>query len=208
MVMPIEDVASKLSILELTGLRHFNLCIRHKEEVFGWQLLAVIVVILTFGQINLLKQSWTTIGNVVYVPIRTNKEGKILRYGDLPYTDYCCLSHEMVHVKQFYKWRVKSMKYGRAVGDALLILYYFFVFFPVGLAYGRYKIEREAFLEGLFAAKAIGLDVPPRMERAIYHCSTSPWYLWMWPFRRSVRRWFEEQFETKTHKKSQLVPGE
>jgi hypothetical protein len=208
MVMPIEDVASKLSIVEFRGNRAFDLCIKHKEDVFGWQLLAVIVIILTFGQVNLLKQSWTTIGNVVYVPIRVNKNGKILRYGDLPYTDYICMVHEMVHVEQFYKWRLKSMKYGRAAGDVLLILYYFFVFFPVGLAYGRYRIEREAFLEGLFAARAIGLEIPPLMERAIYHCSTSPWYLWMWPFPRSVRRWFETQYEARFRKKLPPSPSE
>jgi len=208
MVMNIQDVASKLSILEFTGKKAFGLCIKHKEDVFGWQLLTMIVLTLTLGQVNLLKQSWTTIGNVVYVPVRTDKEGKILRYGDLPYTDYKGLAHEIVHVEQFYKWRLKSMKYGRAAGAVLLILYYLFVFFPIGLAYGRYRIEREAFLEGLLAAKAIGLEIPPLIERAVYHCSTSPWYLWMWPFPRLVRHWFETQYESRCRSKLRPSPDE
>jgi len=194
-----QKVSVKLSLLEFRGKKEFGLCIKHKEDVLAWRILSAVILVLTFGYVNMLKKFWTTIGNVVYVPKRVDAKGRVFRYGDLPYTDYRTLSHEMVHVRQFYKWGFPGIKGGRAVGVVLVGLYYFFVFFPVGLAYGRYRLEREAYLGGLLAAKSIGLEIPPLMEKAIRYCSTSPEYLWMWPFPRSVRRWFEYQLEERSH---------
>jgi hypothetical protein len=200
-LMPSEQqkISVKLALLEFKGKRAFGLCIKHKQEVLAWRVLARIVLVLTFGQVNLLEKFWSTIGNVVYVPKRVDPKGKVLLFGDLPFEDYRVLSHELVHVEDFYRFGFPSVKGGRAVGVALFILIYVFLFFPVGLAYGRYRLERKAYLAGLIAAKRCGgYDITAQAEflrRAVRSCSTSPWYLWPWPFPQQVQRWFEHQLD-------------
>jgi hypothetical protein len=199
--MPTQEqkISVKLSFLELRGRRTHGLCVRHKEDVLGWKILSRVVWLLTLGKVSLIDQFWTTIGNVVYVPRRLDQNGKTLRFGALPFEDYRILSHELKHVEQFYLMGFPSIKGGRALGVLLMGLLYFFVFFPVGLAYARYRFEREAYMEGLVAARVIGLEIPPLMEQAIRYCSVSPWYLWMWPFPQQVRKWFESQFDARCH---------
>jgi hypothetical protein len=186
-----QRVALKLELFEARAKQKYKFQIRHKEDVLGWQILTVIVFFLTFFQVNLLEKSWVTIGKVVYVPRRYDpKQRKVYRYGDLPFEDYCALSHELEHIKQYAKF-----------GVVVFLLIYIFPFFPIGLAYGRYWLERQAYLAGILAAKSIEyeawarqhyLETPtPPLEKAIQACSTSPWYLWPWPFQASVRRWFE-----------------
>jgi len=201
----LQRASLRLSVLEFRGKREYGLCIRHKEEVMGWRVLSAVISVLTFGKVSLLKKFWTTIGNVVYVPKRVDQNGKVFRFGDLPYEDYCTLSHELAHVKHFYNLGFPSVKGGKAVGVLLMLLLYFFVFFPVGLAYARYRFEREAYMAGLLAAHVIGLEIPQRMELAIRYCSTSPTYLWMWPFPQSVRRWFVAEFASRC-RNTVLVP--
>lgn len=183
-------VAIKLELLEARAKQKYNLRIRHKEDVFWWQLLRWIVLFLTFFQIDLVERAWVTLGRTVYVPRRYDpKQKKVYRYGDIPFEDYCTLSHEIEHVKQYARF-----------GIVLFLLIYIFPFFPIGLAYGRYYLERQAYLAGVIAAKSIDytrwarqryLKTPtPPLEKAIQSCSTSPWYLWPWPFPKSVRLWF------------------
>jgi len=200
--MPTEEqqMHMKLALLELRARRELQLCIKHKDEVKGWRILAAIVMLLTFGKVNLLTRFWATIGNVVYVPLRLDEKGKVYRYGDLPYEDYYILSHELKHVEQFARLGFPKVRGGRALGVVVFALLYIFPFFPIGLAYGRYRLEREAYLAGLVAAKRIGYEKwasrhyqkppLPQLEKAIQACSVSPWYLWPWPFPQSVRRWF------------------
>jgi hypothetical protein len=197
-----QKVALKLQLLEFRAKREYGLCIKHKEDVLAWRILSAVVLVLTFGKVNMLEQFWATIGNVVYVPRRYDPEQKkTYRYGDLPFDDYKTLSHELCHVKWFYKLGFPSFKGGRAIGVVIFALLYIFPIFPVGLAYFRYRFEREAYLAGLLAAKRIGYEEyvkthyqgphEPLIDKAVRYCSTSPYYLWMWPFPRSVRRWFE-----------------
>lgn len=197
------EVEVKLFLLEFTARRKLQLCIKHKEEVLAWRILAAIVLVLTFGKVNMLERFWSTIGNVVYVPRRYNPDKKkTYRYGDLPYEDYYILSHELEHVRQYAKLGFTSFKGGRAIGVVIFALLYIFPFFPIGLAYGRYLLERKAYLAGLIAAKEIGYEEwtkrhymhsTPPLEKAVRNCSVSPYYLWPWPFQKSVRRWFETQ---------------
>jgi hypothetical protein len=194
-----QKMSVKLALLEFKGKRAFGLCIKHKQEVLAWRILASIVKVLTFGKVNLLERFWSTIGNVVYVPKRVDPKGKVLLFGDLPLEDYRVLSHELAHVELFYKLGFPSVKGGRAVGVALFTLIYVFLFFPVGLAYGRYRIERKAYLAGLIAAKRCGgytiIEQAELLRKAVRSCSTSPWYLWPWPFPQQVQRWFERQLD-------------
>lgn len=192
-----QKLSVKLTLLEIEGKRNFGLCIKYKEHVRAWRILAKIVRILTFGKVDLLTRFWATFGNVVYVPRRTTKNGRLYLFGDLPITDYRILTHELVHVEQYYKMGFPKIKGGRVLGVILFELMYIFLFFPIGLAYGRYLLERKAYLAGLIAAKRSGCYTVTQqaelLQKAVRSCSTSPWYLWPWPFPRQVRRWFEHQ---------------
>src|SRR5690606_30517173 len=93
------------------------------------------------------------------------------------------LRHERVHLRQ-------RRRYG-TIGMGLL---YLLPFFPLGLAYGRARIEWEAYRETLRAtAELAGLararDAALR-ERIITRF-TGPDYGWMWPFRRTIERWYD-----------------
>ena len=91
------------------------------------------------------------------------------------------LRHELVHVEQFARFGLVPM-----------LIAYLFLPLPVGLAWCRARLEREAYEEslraafergGLAAAQALGAEVVRRF--------VGPDYLWMWPFRRSVERWLD-----------------
>lgn len=90
------------------------------------------------------------------------------------------LRHERVHLRQ-----------RRRYGDVLMTFLYLAPFFPIGLAYGRARIEWEAYRETLAATLELhGLEATRALEDEIVQRFTGPDYGWMWPFPRTVRSWF------------------
>jgi hypothetical protein len=97
------------------------------------------------------------------------------------------LRHERVHLRQ-------RRRYG-FLGMALL---YLLPFFPLGLAYGRARIEWEAYTETLRAtAELLGLEAArdPGLRERIVSRFIGPAYGWMWPFRGQVERWYSAALE-------------
>jgi hypothetical protein len=75
-----------------------------------------------------------------------------------------------------------------------MALLYLLPFFPLGLAYGRARIEWEAYSETLRATlerKGRAAAFDPALRRRIVSRFTGPAYGWMWPFRRDVERWYD-----------------
>jgi len=71
-------------------------------------------------------------------------------------------------------------------------------FFPLGLAYGRARIEWEAYEETLRAtAELLGLEAArsASLRSHIVRRFTGPEYGWMWPFERSVQAWYDRALE-------------
>jgi hypothetical protein len=71
---------------------------------------------------------------------------------------------------------------------------YLIPFFPLGLAYGRARIEWEAYEETLRAtAELLGLDAAraSQLRAHIVARFTGPEYGWMWPCERSVQGWYD-----------------
>lgn len=100
------------------------------------------------------------------------------------------LVHELVHVKQFERY-----------GIFPFLLGWFLFPFPLGLAYFRYRLERVALVRGYEAFLVYwtwGSSEQQRTEtRAkvvddIVERLCGPRNLWSWPFRKSVRKWVEE----------------
>jgi hypothetical protein len=148
-----------------------------KDESLLSRLIDVALRIVTLGgQNRFITHYHTVIGYTLYVPASWNTLGDI---------DRCILlRHERVHLRQ-------RKRYG-FIGMAFI---YLVPFFPLGLAYGRARLEWEAYVEtlrataelhGMPAAKATAL------RESIIQRFVGPDYGWMWPFRSTVARWYDE----------------
>jgi len=99
---------------------------------------------------------------------------------------YVLLRHERVHLRQ-----------RRRMGDVVMAFVYLVPFFPLGLAYGRAKIEQEAYEETLRATYEVyGSAAAYALKDPIFARFTGPDYGFMWPFRGSLERWFTATMRT------------
>jgi hypothetical protein len=128
------------------------------------------------GQRTYLDRYVTTLGHTIYVPDDF----------DAWHPDHAwqVLRHELVHVRQFERF-----------GWLGMILLYGLLPLPVVLAWGRARLEWEAYEETLRAvAESEGLDAAraPELHREIVGRFTGPDYAWMWPFPRVVQGWIDD----------------
>jgi hypothetical protein len=133
-----------------------------------------LMLLTAGGQREFLTGYYTVLGDTLYVPdswdALSDRERVIL------------LRHERVHLRQRRRYGMLGMTF-----------LYLFPFFPLGLAYGRARIEWEAYVETLRAtAELEGLPAARALRERIVSRFTGPAYGWMWPFRRHVERWYEE----------------
>jgi len=69
----------------------------------------------------------------------------------------------------------------------------------MGLAYGRARLEQEAYAESIRAAAEVwGNDAVrnPEYRNYVIEQFTGASYGWMWPFRRSLERWYDQILAT------------
>jgi hypothetical protein len=119
------------------------------------------------------------IANTLYVPERWADESDVERV--------ITLRHERVHLRQ-------TRRYGM-IGMTVI---YLLPFFPLGLAYGRARIEWEAYTETIRAtAELAGLDEArsEHLRKHILKQFTSASYGWMWPFPAQLERWYDRALE-------------
>jgi hypothetical protein len=86
------------------------------------------------------------------------------------------------------------MRQRRRYGMTGMALLYLLPFFPLGLAYGRARLEWEAYEETLRAtAEYLGIQAvrSPELRAHLIERFTGPDYGWMWPFPGSVGRWID-----------------
>jgi hypothetical protein len=136
--------------------------------------LALRVVTLN-GQRQYLTHYHTVIGETLYVPETWDELQDLDRV--------ILLRHERVHLRQ-----------RRRYGGALMAVLYLLPILPIGLAYGRARIEWEAYTETLRAtAELRGLAAArsPELRERIVRRFTGPDYGWMWPFRSVVEGWYD-----------------
>ena len=128
------------------------------------------------GQHRYLSDYVTTLGRSIYVPDGWEALS--------PRTRYLILRHEAVHLAQFDRW-----------GWVGMVLLYGLLPLPMGLAYGRARLEWEAYAETLRAtAEVDGIAAArsPALADEIVARFTGPDYAWMWPFPGRVRRWIAD----------------
>jgi hypothetical protein len=147
-----------------------------KKRESGLQLaIHVALALVTLGgQRVYLTRYHTVLFGVLWVPDAWDQMGDDDRY--------VLLRHERVHLRQRAR-----------MGDALMTFVYLVPFFPLFLAYGRARIEWEAYLETIRAtAEVFGLEAAAGLREHLVARFTGPDYGWMWPFPKAVNRWFDE----------------
>jgi hypothetical protein len=168
--------ASELLVAEMREeFPRFRIVPKHGSALS--RIIDVLLRVLTLGaQRHYLSHYHTVIGDTLYVP-RTWPATSDLDRAIL-------LRHERVHLRQ-----------RRRYGTALMTFLYLVPFFPVGLAYGRARLEWEAYTETLRAtAELLGIQAArsPELRRRIVERFTGGDYGWMWPFRRQVEAWYDD----------------
>lgn len=123
---------------------------------------AAAVLLRGIGNREFHQRYWTTLGRTVYYPTSVHDP---LAHPDI-------LDHELVHVRQWQRF------------GPLLWLSYALVPLPFGLAWFRFRWEREAYL--------VQIERAADREREIERVVQTLWsgYGWPWP-RPWMRRWFE-----------------
>ncbi|MCA9599128.1 MAG: hypothetical protein KC776_37715 [Myxococcales bacterium] len=144
----------------------------------------VALRVLTLGRMReYVSHYHTVIGTTLYVPEGWDETPDLERV--------ITLRHERVHLRQRRRW-----------GLPLMTFLYLIPYFPLGLAYGRARIEWEAYTETLRAtAELKGLDAArsPQLRREILRRFTSADYGWMWPFESQVGHWYDRAIEDIEH---------
>jgi hypothetical protein len=152
----------------------FRLIHKHDSRLMLW--IHWALQWLTLGrQSRFLTEYHTVIGYTLYVAPTWERLGDVERIA--------LLRHERVHLRQC-----------RRFGLLGLAFVYLIPFFPIGLAYGRARLEWEAYSETIRAlhemcGNAVLRDTDLR-ERIIGRF-VGPDYAWMWPFRGAVEKWYD-----------------
>jgi len=140
--------------------------------------IAVAIAVVTLGgQRSYLSRYHTVLFGKLYVPDAWDRMGDDDRY--------VLLRHERVHLRQ-----------RRRMGDLTMAFVYLFPILPLFAAWGRARIEWEAYVETIRATAEVGgLEAARALEDEIVRRYVGPDYGWMWPFPRAVRGWFAEVIE-------------
>jgi hypothetical protein len=167
-------------------LRHESLLEDIRREFPGFELVpkrrsrlqraiaAALAIVTLGGQRHYMTQYHTVLWGKLYVPDAWDAMTDDARY--------ILLRHERVHLRQRAR-----------MGDLLMSLVYLLPVLPVGLAWGRARIEWEAYIETIRAtAELHGLAAARALEPEIVRRYVVPDYGWMWPFAGMVSRWFAE----------------
>lgn len=149
--------------------------IRRKRGSALQRAIHVALALITLGGMRVyLTRYHTVLFGVLWVPDA---------WDDMSDDDrYVLLRHERVHLRQRAR-----------MGDVVMSFVYLVPILPLFLAYGRARIEWEAYVETIRAtAEIYGIEAAASLRGHIVARFTGPEYGWMWPFPGAVNRWFDE----------------
>ncbi len=128
------------------------------------------------GQSTYMTEYRTVIGDTLYLPDGWDETAAVDRI--------ICLRHERVHLRQRRRYTLPGMT-----------ILYLLLPLPIGLAWFRARLEWEAYRETLRATCELkGREAvrDPELRERMIRRFTGPAYLWMWPFRRQIERWYDD----------------
>jgi hypothetical protein len=162
------DIAAEFSGFEVVPKR---------DSTFQKLIARALLLVTLGGQRSYMTRYHTVLFGKLYVPDTWECMDDAARY--------VLLRHERIHLRQ-----------RRRMGDVLMGFVYLFPIFPIGLAWGRARIEWEAYVETIAAtAELHGLEAARRLEDEIVQRFVGPDYGWMWPFPATIRGWFHEAID-------------
>ncbi len=171
------EIGSEASrLLEEIRAEFPSFAVRYKRESGLQRAIHVALAIVTFGAMRTYATHYhTVLFGVLWVPDSWDEMTDVDRV--------ILLRHERVHLRQ-----------RRRMGDVVMALVYLLPFFPLFLAYGRARIEWEAYRETIAAtAELRGIDAARALRPTLVRRFVGPDYGWMWPFRATIERWFDEE---------------
>lgn len=158
---------------------NFRIVYKRKSRLSG--AIDVSLRIVTLGRMRTFMTVYhTVIGETLYVPDAWD----VMRDVD----KVILLRHERVHLRQ--KRRLTFLG---------LAFVYLVPWFPIGLAYGRARLEWEAYTETLRATYELlgpAAARDPRLRAHVIARFLGPDYGWMWPFRKAIERWYDDVLKT------------
>ena len=146
-----------------------------RESRLNWLIDKLLKAITLGGQRTYLSRYHTVIGSTLYVPATWDEMSAVDKV--------ILLRHERIHLLQ-----------RRRLTFLGLAFVYLVPWLPLGLAYGRAKLEWEAYTETLRAtAELKGLEAAEAsdLREHIIARFTGPDYGWMWPFPRQLNAWYD-----------------
>jgi hypothetical protein len=148
----------------------------YKSKSLWSKLIDLLLKIVTIGgQRAYLTRYFTVMGSTLYVPPTWDQMPEVDRV--------ILLRHERVHLRQRRRLTFLGMAF-----------VYLIPILPLGLAYGRARLEWEAYTETLRATaelKGWSAAADPQLRREIVRRFCGPDYGWMWPFSGTVNRWYD-----------------
>lgn len=166
----------------------------YKRDSLGQKLIGGLLAVITLGgQRHYVTDYHTTIGDTVYLAECWDDMSDAERY--------ILMCHERVHLEQFRRYSFLGMS-----------LLYLFVFFPFGLAYFRCRFEQEAYAVTIRErARVYGVQAvtDPQFKAYVIEQFVGPSYGWMWPFYKSVEKWYQKTIDplVETHAEPLLEEG-
>lgn len=151
---------------------------------FFWRFLDALFRIVSLGKMRTFLTGYvTTIGWVIAVP-----EDWDLRTDERKYE---VIAHERVHLRQIKRWGLGNFW----LGIIPFSFAYLFLFLPFGLAYFRYRFEREAYTESLrIVYEQYGASSALHKIDFIVDQLTGMWYGYCWPFKKTVKAYMMKQY--------------
>jgi len=163
-----------------------------KQGWFWWMLHYIIKGITFGGNDRFITRYVTTLGKWIAVPV----EGEYLWEDRHARSRYLCLRHELVHCDQFQRFGLGYYTLG------IIPAFFWYVLFPlpVFFAYGRWRMERVAYLEAMQARYELEGKVHLKvLDHAVDQLS-GPSYAWTWKPSKQVREWFLEHMPPEAWK--------
>jgi hypothetical protein len=175
--------------------KEFGLVIEEKADHWYWRVLGALLTLVTFGKVDFMNSFFTTIGN----KIGTTPSWDRLYDGE----KYEILLHELEHVKQY-----KAAGFGNVwFGFVVASIGYLFLPFPIGLAWCRASMEMAGYTQTIRALiQLYGVQVALLEKSRIVSQFTSVNYLFMWPFKGYVERWFDETVKKVAAEEGEVMP--
>lgn len=166
--------------MAMLRLQDAKVKLKYKKDSRFWRGWAKFVKAMTFGRVaNTNELTTTTVGQTIWLCDHFDA------YDDRQRAEI--LIHELVHCEQYRKMTIPGF-----------LFVYLFAFLPIGLAYGRYWIERTAYAYG-YQAHLIGKTgderayVVEKMCKEFADLMASGLYGWPWPFKKATAKWLASQ---------------